>query len=393
MEEKMKALWNYIFEVLYSDKTHLVYEHRTTLEKDGAFVDLPSPEIIQLQIPNPCGWGTGMEDSATSAGILLDATLNRYAVTGEPEMKEYARNLALGIKLCAEVAGKRGFLARSVSPADGKSFYINTSRDQYTHVIFSLVKYLKSPLCDEADKGWIIDLLVGFAQLAEKEVTPENNYELLRADNKPGIVCKMWDVLPHEAMRLHLFYLAAWVASGDEHWLELYRQWRDAGIAKTSEALSAYRIVILVQTQVSLRFFYDYDPDPGYKEKYLELLNFCVGPAKEYTVENPETLEINFLATPWYECSQRFEKSIIAVGGYSHVMPQDPLLEASWAFMDMGDALVTQTLCPGCVVSQAQEKLFETMVNRIDLSRHASRSPIRLSAGYWALRRQKMENA
>ena len=46
MEEKMKALWNYIFEVLYSDKTHLVYEHRTTLDKDGAFVDLPSPSRV-----------------------------------------------------------------------------------------------------------------------------------------------------------------------------------------------------------------------------------------------------------------------------------------------------------------------------------------------------------
>ena len=135
MEQKMQALWDYVFGVLYNEKTHLVYEHRTNFEKDGAFVDLPSPELIQLQIPNPCGWGTGMEDSATTSGILLDAILNRYAVTGEPEMKEYARNIALGAKLCAEVSGKRGFLARSVSPADGKRYYINTSRDLYTHVI------------------------------------------------------------------------------------------------------------------------------------------------------------------------------------------------------------------------------------------------------------------
>ena len=29
MEAKMQALWDYVFSVLYNEKTHLVYEHRT----------------------------------------------------------------------------------------------------------------------------------------------------------------------------------------------------------------------------------------------------------------------------------------------------------------------------------------------------------------------------
>ena len=389
MENKMNKLWNYIFDVLFCEETNLVYEHRISYDENATTVHLPEPEVIKLQIPNPCGWGTGMEDSATSAGILLDAILNRYSVNHEPEMRLYAKKVFEGIKLCATVSGKRGFLARSVSPVDKKSFYFNTSRDQYTHVIYSLVKYMKSELCDVADKPWIIDTLVDFAQLVEREATPQNDYQLMRADDKVGIVCAMWNVRPHEALRLPMFYLAAWVASGDEHWLELYKAWRDKGIEKSVEYYSTDNMCILVQMQVSIRFLYNYDPDEKYREKYCELLKYTAKFASEFRIKDICSLNVNFLGKPWHECDLKFQWGNIVINGYAYTNPQDPLLNAIWPLMEIGDAISTQVLCPNCKIHDEQIKQLNGAVDVIDIDKHASRAPLRLCAGYWALKTLK----
>ena len=392
MENQINRLWEYIFDVLFCKETNLIYEHRTSYDKNGNVSDLPTPEAISIQMPNPCGWGTGMEDCATDAGIMLDAIINRYAVTHEPSMREYAEKIFNGIKLCATVSGKRGFLARGVSPEDGKSFYFNTSRDQYTHVIYSLVKYMNSGLCNDSDKSWIKDLLVAFAELVEREATPENDYQLLRADNKTGIVCKMWNVLPHEALRMSLFYLAAWVASGDSHWLNLYKQWRDGGIEQSCKYYSASSMCILVQMQVSARFLYDYDPEPEYRAKYLEILKFASKHAVQFKIENLADMDVNFLGKAWHEWELRFEWGIVMLNGYAYLNPKDELLNAVWPLLELGDAISIQALCPDLCVAEEQIEQLGEALEKIDVKIHASRAPIRICAGYWAYRAKEINN-
>ena len=86
----MEKLWRFVFEKLYCQKTGLIYENITEYTGDGNICNLPTPEQINLQVPNPCSWGTGMEDSMINAGIMLDTVLSRYAATEDPAMKEYA---------------------------------------------------------------------------------------------------------------------------------------------------------------------------------------------------------------------------------------------------------------------------------------------------------------
>ena len=58
-------LWNR----LYCPETSLFYDN---LFPDGTFSSgLPTPEELALDIPNPCGWGTGMEDGMMIAGIIV----------------------------------------------------------------------------------------------------------------------------------------------------------------------------------------------------------------------------------------------------------------------------------------------------------------------------------
>ena len=113
---------------------------------------------------------------------FLEGIIARYNVTKEPELLEQAADIYEGLKTCATVSNQRGFLARSVSPIDGKSHYMNSSRDQYTHWIYIGYAFYNHPLCDESQKEKIRKVLVSFAEKAEHDVTGANNYSLLRED-------------------------------------------------------------------------------------------------------------------------------------------------------------------------------------------------------------------
>lgn len=386
MKAKMQALWDYVFNVLFDEKTNLIYDQRTTYEKDGQIAHLPTPEEIALQVPNPCSWGSGMEDSMIHGGLMLDTVLNRYEATGEPEMAEHAEKLLKGIFLCAEISGRRGFLARSVSPCDGKSFFLNTSRDQYTHVIYSLLRYMKSSLCSAEYKARIKDTLLAFAERVEADATLENDYQLMRADGKRGLVCRMWKVLPHEALRLPMFYLAAWAAGNGDHWLELYRHWREPAIARTLEGHSAGNQFILIQEQFSARLLYDYDPDPEYKERHLAVLRYVAEQALSFQMKVTATPEeINGLATQWRKCMLRYEWDHVVVNGYDYPIPKEPSRDFSKPIREVGSALVTIGLCPGLTPPERLVEQFREGVEQIDPATHATATPIHLTAGYWYL--------
>lgn len=75
----MEALYracNTAFSRFFCPKTELFYEFIPD-GKPSARSHLPSAADIQKKnIPNPCGWGTGMEDSTLNAGSAPDAVLS-----------------------------------------------------------------------------------------------------------------------------------------------------------------------------------------------------------------------------------------------------------------------------------------------------------------------------
>lgn len=163
----------------------------------------PAPEQIRADYPNACGWGTGMEDSVLSGGSAADALIALYRATGNKAIKPMLDELFRGLFACAEADGDSGFVARSLSPEDGKSFYCNSSRDQYTHYVYAAVRFYDSELSDEMQKETVRRTLVNLAKKCLREVTPENGYMLLRADGKESLVNTMWGNLgPHEFLRL-----------------------------------------------------------------------------------------------------------------------------------------------------------------------------------------------
>ena len=71
METLIKDAFQFIYTRFFSEKTALIYDYTADPAVHAAQF-LPKPEQIQKQIPNPCGWGTGMEDSTLNGGTLLD---------------------------------------------------------------------------------------------------------------------------------------------------------------------------------------------------------------------------------------------------------------------------------------------------------------------------------
>lgn len=380
----MEKLWQFVFDKLYCEKTGLIYENITEYTQDGNTRNLPTPEQINLQVPNPCSWGTGMEDSMINAGIMLDTVLSRYEATKDPAMKEYADKLLKGIVLCSTISGRSGFLVRSVSPADCKSYYINTSRDQYTHVIYSLVRFIHSDLCTKEQKILCKNLLTGYADRTKEDATEQNGYQLMRADGRRGLVCKMWNVSPHEALRLPMFLYAGYIASGNEEFLELYKKYRDDGIRITLEKQTAIDMNILLQAQYSARLLYDYDEE--YREQYMKILKFNADRAKAYRVENIAQYNkenVNALAEKWYDCPMRYEWGHIVTEGYDYPIPTEPVRKFTLPLRCLGSAITAVTLADTEVESE-QLKQLDAITNLIDTEKHAAVLPVHLLSAYWA---------
>ena len=258
-----------VFETEYYDsQMKLIYDYRSSLEHDKRFDHLPTPEEIAQRRPNPCGWASGMEDAVINGGVALDM----YIDANDPVM---AKNIFDGLVRCGTISGVPGMVVRSISPRDGKSFYPESSRDQYTHYVYSFWKYFHSDLSSAEDKELIKKLLVEVAQYCEKCVVPENNWTLNRADNSfpRSTVCKMWEVAPHEAARLPMCYAAAYDVSGDKHWFDMYRKFaEEAGKQSLELGPRSYHAYALLQMLCSCILIYEVETDAKIKDLYFKAM-------------------------------------------------------------------------------------------------------------------------
>ena len=380
-------LWNR----LYCPETSLFYD---SLSADGTFTGaLPTPEEIALDIPNPCGWGTGMEDAMMIGGIMLEAVIRRFQVSGDMALREEARKIFAGMAKCATIGKTPGFLVRSISPVDGKSHYSNSSRDQYTHFIFSSILYFQSELSSPEERADIVRFLTGFAERALANVTAENDFDLLRDDGKVGMVTAMRGptVWPHEAARLAMFYAGAYAVSGDGKWLRVYREHRDEAIegsAKLATDPRPVEIFALYQMQLSLEVLRAADPDPEYRERIAEVMRLPASRAIEtlpmWAVRKP--FEERVYNEPWRQRPLHYtpwrRKPLggkpYFVPDYSEAIRQHRLIRAP------GEAAAIQLMVPGGEFPADQRRALVTVLEKLDIECFTIYFPVMLHSA-WCL--------
>lgn len=397
MNTRLNEAWDYVFTKLFHEGTQLIYDCRFSLAGNGNISGLPSLEEIKAQIPSPCAWNTGMENSAISAGVMLATIANRFTATGDKSLHSYAEKILNGVKLLTSVSGVRGFLARSVSPLDGKSFYLESSRDQYTHLVYGACRYLECGLCTQSERAFLTDVLVGFAEYAHRCVTKENDYQILRADGGDTMVCRMLFSAHHEWTRLPMIYVAAWKASGDERWLNAYAEICDVCIEGSKGVKTKYweKPFCLAQMQDSLRILYDYEPDETYKARYVQLMELVAG-----WTENEKSAEIvkeakrsarlfDALMPDWRKSPMTYLAHWGAPrGNYGYYMPdRSQAYERDlWDIHYVANQVTIAERCPSTNASAENVRALTELFSLVSFERHATESPIFMLEAYWEVK-------
>lgn len=398
LAEQMEAAWMYITRKLFCKKTNLFYDYLSNLEHARRFEHLPKLDEINNQFPNPCGWGTGMEDSMLNAGSAIDILRLRQKLSGDPDALPFAIRVLEGMDTCSHVHGEPGFVVRSVSPHDGCSCYINSSRDQFTLCVYGAWRFLRSfPEAEQNAQEKAKRILINIASYCEKTIIPENAFNLLRLDGKQALVSSMWGKIGiHEVMRLPMFYAAAYDASGDEHWFDLYRQYAVPGIEINlrPDPYHSWWDIELSQMQISLAVISEIEKDSSLLKKYREAMKITSALTEKHFRETIAESRIyngdwssinnNWRCREMYMREEAFGDSSL-FEGYPYLMPRPnkAYRQPSSILRAIGNDLYTVLLTPGYTLPDDLAEGFLEVALKPDYHTHTFGAPINLLHGFW----------
>lgn len=386
MDRAREVIW----ESFYLPEIQTFGDYLSSYEKGKEQAHLPTAEEVKRQYPNPCGYSTGMEDGAILGGAVLSMLCDRYAVTGDEALREKADKVFEGLKRCATVHGVRGFVARNVCREDRKSVYINSSRDQVTHFVHGLWQYYRSPLSGEAKREEISKVIADVAERMIAFVTPENDYDFCRADGQRGPlgICRMWNVLPHEAARLPMVYAAAWDVTRDERYREQWRRYVGDAIAQSVHPGDGRPAYALLQMQCSLELLHELEPDPALKNAILKCMTNVRTPASKRfasvleKLSNKSPEEMRMLGPDWRQVSDWINQK-----GYMN--PQwGPYREIWHLTREAGESALILLMGETGPLTESEEASLVGMISTFDYTHNSSCGIIYHLSAYWKARRQ-----
>jgi hypothetical protein len=404
---KMESALSFIKNSLFNHTTNLIYDYLSDFDTANPFAHLPWPDEIAASCPNPCGWGTGMEDSMLNAGSLMETLCLKHALLPDPTAKQWADRLLEGMILCSTVHGVKGFVARSVSPHDKKSCYINSSRDQFTLCVYGAWRYWQT-FADSDPAGGVRarQLIESIAQYCEENIIVNSQNNLQRLDGKPGLASDMIGVQVHEIMRLPMFFAAAWDITGSEHWKKYYLKYATNGIKhniKLDENLPWWDISFS-QMQLSLALLYDIESNEPLKSQYNEALTHTAQLASRFfrpvlakALDKPgDWSEKNtaWRLLPMYlqqETIKAPDQSIMT-HGYAYLNPRfpQPFRDSQRLLQAVGNYMMTLCLAPDFQCDPDILNGFKTLISRPDYKNHGSDGPVRLLHGYWLAKHRQL---
>lgn len=280
------------FERCWSPRTSLLYGCGVAhVKKAATFKD----GLYDWYQGSKEGYGAGMGDCAISDGVALSGCVDRWAALtheGVPaddprlaQTADWAAKLAQGLLNLSSKHGYTGFVARGLCEEDGKSICSLSSIDQHTHWVHALYRYSHSPM---AKPAIVAEWKVRVAEVAarmERTVKPETDYNFGLCDGRPDPrgICRMWWPEMTNATgscRLPAIYAAAFDATGNPHWKELYEKLADKA-ARDSACLEQikqadpkwkYRAptYTLLQMNVALEVLIGCEKDPKRRVGLLE---------------------------------------------------------------------------------------------------------------------------
>ena len=327
--------------------------------------------LYPMHDKRPGGWGPpGVGDAPLICGTALSGLVDKWEVTHDPAVKSDAAKLAKGVLNLAILHGYKGFVCRGFCN-DGKTTVSLSSRDQYTHWVHGLWRYCSSSMADPAIVQGYREQIVEVAKFMETRVTAENQWNFGYADDysKPDYrtICTMWgpEVWPHEAARLPMIYVAAYMATGDTHWKALYEKLID-------EALD-------ITLKVKYGGFKDKTPEQMQGRMPCYSLFQCV---------------VSFDPIIAYEKDlkrrARIQEAMETFAGFAHDRQMRAQRDPKYKPYGMcweGELLLTQLMVPGFRPNEPFRRFLEDAVLREPLERASLCRTAHILAAYWRSRR------
>jgi hypothetical protein len=369
-------------------KTNLVYECLSSFDEKTCQNHLPTADEVKRQFPNPCGYATGMEDCAILGGTVLSALVDKYNAQQKyfEQTSTNARKILDGLDTLVQ---PDGFVARGLCPEDKKSFYINSSIDQYTHLVHGMWKFYNSPMSNSADKKKIANALTRISERLIRNVKKENDYCSLRADGKPCAlrISRFTFEKPHAAARQAMIYGATWQATGDKKYYELYRNLIYEAI-KVSEEIKITGwtpIWAMLQMQFSLETLRDLEQDQALKKRIIDLMQKVAdlsNTQSKRVVKKFENSELETLYGDWRNPPEWRDQM-----GYS--IPKLGKSRDVWrAIRETGELPLIASLAPYNFPNEILS-IYKNALEKVDPTRCASCGIIFHWATYWSMQVNK----
>src|SRR6478735_5550480 len=116
LEAKVNQAGEVAWDRFFIKDVQLFADYLSSYEKGKELAHLPTAEEVGRQFPNPCGYGTGMEDGMILGGAMLSIITDMHAVTGDEKLRDSIAKVFNGVRLCTTVHQVPGYVARNVCP-------------------------------------------------------------------------------------------------------------------------------------------------------------------------------------------------------------------------------------------------------------------------------------
>jgi hypothetical protein len=376
---KAEEAWRASWERFYDERTQLFYDHVCSYDPQKRLASLPTPDEIHRQLPNQNGWGTGMEDCAISAGVMMSMICDRFEATRDMSLRGPAEKVFAGMALLGTLSPSEGFVIRGVCPVDQRSHYCESSRDQYTWYAYGLWRYYRSPLSSPGAQATMRKIIGAICARLERNVVPKNDYHIGREDGTfDGRVDKMWNVQAHEAARLPMIYAIGADLTGERRWRNLARQFSPEA-ATQSRGDSTKIAYALLQEQVSLAALYQLEESAELKRQWLEAMRLVSARAsvflaecRGYSPQDAENVDLDWRA--W-----QVRTSL----GYRVPVPPDIVVKEDRTVRQPAEAALTLLLCPEAALTPGQVALLKQTVAQVDYTKAVMYGLYYTQAVYW----------
>jgi len=379
LRAKMEEAWRASWERFYDERTHLFYDYVCSYDPKNRLAALPTPEEIRRQFPNRNGWGTGMEDCAISGGAMLSMICDRFEATRDATLRQSAEKVFAGMVLLGTLSPSEGFVIRGVCPADQRSHYCESSRDQYTWYAYGLWRYYHSPLSGDAEKAKMRKIIAAICARLERKVTAKNDWHIGREDGTfDGLVDKMWNVLAHEAARLPMIYAIGADLTGDRRWRELARRFAPEA-AMQSKGDSTKIAYALLQEQISLESLYELEESPELKRQWLGAMRLVsarasvfLGNCRGYRIPDAGKANLDWRKWPPQDAS-----------GYRVPGTPEIIDKEDRTVEQPAEAALTLLLCVGATLTPDQHALLKQTIAQVDYTKAVMNGLYYTQAVYW----------